>query len=427
MPNNTLEKGVNVKDNMPNNTLEKGVNAKDSNMPNNTLEKGVESIIRSYQEKLTEDNFYWSPDIPEKKLANALNSYIILDEDEQLIYLYDSTFFGSAKEGVALSTKGIYWKELYEGSQYFSYCDIEKISRKGSDLYILKEEDDNLDDGIKLPFKEAELARELKNLLIEAAKYSKDNDITSNTIEKYIKKILLNEKLTEEEKQAILEQYQEAWEMKSDEFESIVNDVKSSLSSKVLDAELHKLIKYCHNCGTQINDNVKFCSNCGTNIATPLPSVLKTKQSVTQEDDDEEKAWIICKSCGKSYYVENEDEWKKTNVDYHCDCSKQIEVSFFGTCYNCNKHVGFRTSELAPVLFDIAIGALQGFLNPLKAIETTKRFVDNIPSSKNSGYCPFCNKEYIKCYKCGNSIEANNADDNFVYTCSNCNMRMRMG
>jgi uncharacterized protein with PIN domain len=392
----------------------------------------IKLMIRSYQKKLTDD-FYWWPDIPKQKLANVLSSYIALDEDEQLICLYGSTIFGSAKEGFALSTKGIYWKKLFN-SNYLSYRDIEKIKRKEKELYISSTEnyllptEDDEDDNYKLILPDSLLAGKVRKLLAELFEYTKDNDIPGNTLEKWIKKVLLDEERTEKEKQAALQAYQEAFEIEPDEFETIVNNVKSSLPSKVLDAGLHKRIMYCYNCGTQLNDNVKFCPNCGTNIASLSSSVQKTEQPVTQEDD--EKVYVKCKSCKESYYVENEDEWKETDIYYNCGCGKQIEVSFFGTCYKCNKYVGFRPPGLASVVFDI-VGTVTGSLNPLKVvtgmIEGVKSdFVDKTPIAKE-GYCPFCNKKHIKCPKCGDSIETNDTDDldTKIYTCSNCKTRMR--
>ncbi|MDR1631664.1 MAG: hypothetical protein LBR97_02095, partial [Dysgonamonadaceae bacterium] len=90
----------------------------------------IETIIR---ENLTvNDDLYFHENLPKKKLSNAMNSYIFLDDDEQIICFYDSTVFGSASDGVCLSTKGIYWKNLWEDSDYLCYCDIESI-KKGKD------------------------------------------------------------------------------------------------------------------------------------------------------------------------------------------------------------------------------------------------------------------------------------------------------
>ena len=48
--------------------------------------------------------------IPEKKLNNAKASFASVDSDETVVGLHDFTLFGSAKEGVVFTDKGVYWK-----------------------------------------------------------------------------------------------------------------------------------------------------------------------------------------------------------------------------------------------------------------------------------------------------------------------------
>ncbi|HEX8832095.1 MAG TPA: hypothetical protein VF705_13055, partial [Longimicrobium sp.] len=48
-------------------------------------------------------------EIPEKKLRNAREHFPI-PATEQVIALYDDTVFGSNKDGLAVCTTGIYWK-----------------------------------------------------------------------------------------------------------------------------------------------------------------------------------------------------------------------------------------------------------------------------------------------------------------------------
>jgi len=38
--------------------------------------------------------------IPKKKLNNSLKMYATLEEEEKVLFLFDSTIFGSAEEGV---------------------------------------------------------------------------------------------------------------------------------------------------------------------------------------------------------------------------------------------------------------------------------------------------------------------------------------
>lgn len=97
-------------------------------------------IIESNLQNLTDeaDNiiFYFHSDIPAKKKKGAKDSYVNLDEDEYIICLYDSTLFGGAKEGICLTTKAIYWKEIAEDGKFIGYADIEKTTLKENQLYI---------------------------------------------------------------------------------------------------------------------------------------------------------------------------------------------------------------------------------------------------------------------------------------------------
>ena len=62
----------------------------------------------------TSDDFVVYPNIPEKKLIGATSTYlqrlpdykIAKDTKELLIAIYDSTVWGSAKDGVAFTTHG---------------------------------------------------------------------------------------------------------------------------------------------------------------------------------------------------------------------------------------------------------------------------------------------------------------------------------
>jgi hypothetical protein len=99
-------------------------------------ENPIETIIR---ENLTvdDDSLYFYENIPAKKKTNAKSSYVTpLDDDEAIICLYDSTIFGSAKEGICLTTKAIYWKSLAQEGQYIGYTDINKVKLKEDDLFI---------------------------------------------------------------------------------------------------------------------------------------------------------------------------------------------------------------------------------------------------------------------------------------------------
>ena len=67
----------------------------------------INEILMRYSDN--NDNFYAFETIPEKKLINALQYYQIPD-DVSVYALLDTTVFGSAKTGLAITPYGIYWR-----------------------------------------------------------------------------------------------------------------------------------------------------------------------------------------------------------------------------------------------------------------------------------------------------------------------------
>jgi hypothetical protein len=81
-----------------------------------------------------DSGFYFYGNIPAGKKATAKNSYLNMDEGEELIFLYDSTVFGSAKEGICLTEYKISWRNAGEDYTYYvGYGAIEetKIDKDG--------------------------------------------------------------------------------------------------------------------------------------------------------------------------------------------------------------------------------------------------------------------------------------------------------
>ncbi|MBZ9615161.1 hypothetical protein [Clostridium estertheticum] len=82
--------------------------------------------------------FIYIPDRGLKYLAkfkNAVISYAKLQQDEEVLFLFDNTVFGSAKDGFILTNKNIYFKNMFNNSSSISLKDIKTIeSRKYSFL-----------------------------------------------------------------------------------------------------------------------------------------------------------------------------------------------------------------------------------------------------------------------------------------------------
>lgn len=82
------------------------------------------AIVDSWHSKMdTPACTYTYPDIPEKKLRNALSSYAQPGTDSLIIALYDSTVLGSAKEGALFTSVGVAWK-MVSGAGSIRYAEL---------------------------------------------------------------------------------------------------------------------------------------------------------------------------------------------------------------------------------------------------------------------------------------------------------------
>lgn len=106
-----------------------------------------ERVLAVFREKLASyasDNFSILPDIPENKLAGARSTYLgssnrDKDTEELLIALYDSTaFMGNAKDGVAFTTHGLYWRDsLFDNLHALPYSQLKRTpSWEDSTLHL---------------------------------------------------------------------------------------------------------------------------------------------------------------------------------------------------------------------------------------------------------------------------------------------------
>jgi hypothetical protein len=82
---------------------------------------------------------YFAPDIPPKKLSNALLSYgrqgrAVRAED--VVALMDSTIFGGAKDGVMLTEQQIRLKDLGDGLAVWEWPNIRSITSQKTAIYI---------------------------------------------------------------------------------------------------------------------------------------------------------------------------------------------------------------------------------------------------------------------------------------------------
>jgi len=96
----------------------------ESNSPIN-----LHDIIEIVQRESKNTNIFWTPNIPDKKIKNAIKKYKI-PSNEVIFSIVDTTVFGSADNGLAICETGIYlhndWSAKSKGAFYFPWEKIIK-------------------------------------------------------------------------------------------------------------------------------------------------------------------------------------------------------------------------------------------------------------------------------------------------------------
>lgn len=81
--------------------------------------------------------FVGESNIPPKKLANAKKTFLTkMGQSEQIFIFYDSTVFGSAKEGFAFTNRGLYYKNIMENATFVEISDIASTSSVFAHLIV---------------------------------------------------------------------------------------------------------------------------------------------------------------------------------------------------------------------------------------------------------------------------------------------------
>lgn len=80
------------------------------------------------------DNIYFAPVIPNKKLQGAMSYLPHGVSPNDVLMLIDDTVFGSAKAGMCLTAKGLFYKESFEDEQAYLFEHIQRIE---ADIRIL--------------------------------------------------------------------------------------------------------------------------------------------------------------------------------------------------------------------------------------------------------------------------------------------------
>ncbi|HCA5308916.1 TPA: DnaJ family molecular chaperone [Acinetobacter baumannii] len=80
------------------------------------------------------DNIYFAPVIPNKKLQGAMSYLPHGVNPNDIVMLIDDTVFGSAKAGMCLTAKGLFYKESFEDEQAYLFENIQQVE---ADIGIL--------------------------------------------------------------------------------------------------------------------------------------------------------------------------------------------------------------------------------------------------------------------------------------------------
>ncbi len=110
------------------------------------MNETVVEIIRSYSQKFPGSKVFTSPDIPSKKLKNAIKAYAHELSEEDVLFLMDTTIFGSAKDGLLMNEDTLYIHRAFADRMKIAIKDIQSISLEEDDAAELELMDIHVND-----------------------------------------------------------------------------------------------------------------------------------------------------------------------------------------------------------------------------------------------------------------------------------------
>ena len=97
-------------------------------------------LIEEAGERLSSGKSYVWPNIPEKKLSNAVGSIAKGIAADDVLILIDATIFGSAKDGIVVTEKDLYFKEAFTDTKRIALKLVGSISFKSDKMFINSDE-----------------------------------------------------------------------------------------------------------------------------------------------------------------------------------------------------------------------------------------------------------------------------------------------
>lgn len=176
-----------------------------------------------------------------EKIRKAEDAYasMWMDDEEELVLVYDATIFGSADEGVALSTKRVFYKNDITGlSLSFGYDEISDV-RGDFERLILQ-----MKDGSKMYIAEgyADEAQAYLRLAIQNMKSMIESQPFFDEWEQDLKEVLFEGQMSE----------------------------TGDVSQEALAVSAESALK-CTNCGAKLRPHANFCTACGASVTKTEP------------------------------------------------------------------------------------------------------------------------------------------------------------
>jgi hypothetical protein len=103
-------------------------------VPQESHRMGIREIVERYDPTITDNHFFFQPNIPEKKLSNALGAFAKDVTPEDVLVLLDNSAFGSAKEGAILTETRLYAHSIMQRPVSIKLSSIEDASYKKGGL-----------------------------------------------------------------------------------------------------------------------------------------------------------------------------------------------------------------------------------------------------------------------------------------------------
>jgi hypothetical protein len=96
----------------------------------------IKQLIYQYSTKVKNNRIHFHPDIPPKKLSNALKSYADGIQEGEVLILFDNTTFGNAKYGALLTETHIYGRLLFGQPQNYNLTKVNSASCSVDRLFV---------------------------------------------------------------------------------------------------------------------------------------------------------------------------------------------------------------------------------------------------------------------------------------------------